>query len=661
MSRRAGADSATPARNTRARSRSQTPLPGLATKQSHAYGAQGKTNLHTQVRATGDTNFAEDFTAAATTTAGMPAPSPAKRGGLRQRGGHAPPPAPILEEEESDEDDELETAEEPTDPGRVQTAVGRGMGYGGADPAAAHDAGIVQAVPAPSAWRVSFRAFPRWVRLLVLGSADGRRQILAPILLRAFAVLCFGMLVYGWLPLPTWWSSFRFRQFWGVGMVLGIPGYEKPPHEAEELWFRVRHDVMLGDRLPGHNMPDIQWAVNLNILERMKDYETDQQKVQSALGLQGETLDYLKRILPVTIVLQEGEEERLHIPATFWQALSQKIAEGGDEVAPLWDSFISSNKEEVLALSLDAANRIISEATKEKRLVLKEDLVQMLEQQNLDLAERYMQDYRRMWQQNFETVRETAQKTTEEIMERFTTDTMVKKQLEVLAKAVDLQNTYEGLRTYNWFTHGESALIDPHLTSATAEPPSTGRLSRWWGKEGPLSFTQKPPATVLLPWTEVTDCWCAAPANDGSAQISMFLTQELYPDRLVIEHMPAGGTRRIANAPRTIEIWADAGTEAEAKRLGEVIEETIPYRSQKECTKRPSERHICLGKGEYDIHQHNHVQSLPIWTDAKSIGLAVNSFTIRIVNNWGGQRTCLYRLRMIGEQAHEPPYDGFED
>ena len=126
------------------------------------------------------------------------------------------------------------------------------------------------------------------------------------------------------------------------------------------------------------------------------------------------------------------------------------------------------------------------------------------------------------------------------------------------------------------------------------------------------------------------------------------MADALYPERLVIEHMPAGGTRRIANAPRTIEVWGEMGSAEEANRMSEVMRDVIPYPSQEDCTKRPSDTHVCLARGEYDIHHHNHVQSLPIWTHAEDIGLAVSSFTIRVVNNWGGQRTCLYRLRMIG-------------
>ena len=134
----------------------------------------------------------------------------------------------------------------------------------------------------------------------------------------------------------------------------------------------------------------------------------------------------------------------------------------------------------------------------------------------------------------------------------------------------------------------------------------------------------------------------------------MYMLEPMYPKSLVIEHIPAGGTRRIANAPRTIEVWADAGSPSEAQRLIEVMAEKVPYtHRQDDCTKRPSDSHVCLARSEYDIHHHNHVQQIRIDADTLRGGFAVKSFTVRIVNNWGGQRTCLYRLRMIGEEVRD--------
>ena len=641
MSRSNREESATPARNTRARS--GTPLPSIATKQSHAYGAKGKTSLHTQVRAS-DGDFAEEFTTATATAAA----SPAKKGGSRKRGGRAEQPETILEGRDDDEEDEPAVADEQTDPGRLQTGLGRGMGYA-ADPVpAGQGAGMVQAVQEPSVWRVSFRALPRWARLLVPRSADGPLQKFTEMFVAALLFLCVAGIVYAWLPLSGKADSVRFSVFWTVGRAIGLPGYVGPAAWAMEMWFRTMEHNLTATMVPDHNVPEIQWGINMNVLARLGASEIDQEDLRSILGLQTETLDYLKSILPVTVVLQDDEEQRLSIPQPFWEALSQRIAQGGDEVSPLWDSFISSNQKEILELSLNAASTIVDEAVENKQLVTAEAFAQALSQHNLDLAERYTQDYRRMWEQNFETVREVAQKTTEETMEKFTTISMVKQQLDVLAKAVDLSNTYEALRTYNWFTFGEGAIINPRLTSPTAEPPNFQWFGKFWSTSRPFSYMQKPPVTVLAPWDEVTDCWCAAPAKDGSAQISMIMMEGIYPDRLMIEHMPAGGTRRIANAPRTIEVWGDVGSKAEAKRLSEVMEETVPYPSQHACTKRPSNTHICLARGTYNIHHHNHVQSLEIWTDAKNLEIAVHSFTIRIVNNWG--RTADLRLSLAHDR-----------
>ena len=203
--------------------------------------------------------------------------------------------------------------------------------------------------------------------------------------------------------------------------------------------------------------------------------------------MHGETLAYLKSILPVTVVLQDDGQQRYHIPQEFFEALSQRIAQGGDEVSPLWESFISSNEREIEEVSLRAATRIVGEAAENKQLVSRREFTQELEKHNLELAERYTQDYRRMWEQNLQAVRDVAREETTTVMKEFTTSQVVRNQLMVLKNAVDLQNSYAALRTYNWFTFGEGAIINPHLTSPTAEPAVTGWLSKLWGKSGPLS------------------------------------------------------------------------------------------------------------------------------------------------------------------------------
>lgn len=654
MSRPARGESATPARNTR--NKSATPLPGLATKQSHAYGAQGKTNLHTQVRASGS-NFAEDFNTGRVTRsrAGSaqpseepePTASPLKKAAIRRGAGRQSVREPVVEEEEEEDDDEPVVADGADDPARLTTALGHGLGYG-PRAAAASGGARVFAVEEPSVWRVSFRAFPRWARLLVL-SADGGRQIFLEWFHRLLVLLLVAGMVYAWLPLTGNADAQRFRIFWRIGEAAGLPGYAGPPHWALEMWYKTMEHNLTAEMLPDYNMPEIQWGVNMNVLSRLGASEIDQKDLRSVLGLQNETLQYLKSILPVTIVLDEDSEQRYQIPEPFWQALSQRMAQGGDEMAPLWDSFISANQRAIIALSQQSADTIVSEAAKKRQLVTSQTFAQVLEQHNLDLAEQYTQDFKNLWAANFDKVQEIAETAADKMVRKYTTNSMARQQLNVLAKAVDVTNTYNALRTYNWFTYGEGAIIDPHLTTATANVKTGSFLSKILGKSGPWSFSQNSPATVLLPWFDVTDCWCAASGENGKAQITMMLNGPIFPQKIWVEHMPSGGTRNIQNAPRTIEIFVDVDTAAEATRFGDLIYESWHMHPQSECSDAPTDHHVCIGKGTYDIHASNHVQAIEVWSDAKYIGLRSNSFTVRIVENWGGPRTCIYRLRLTGE------------
>ena len=705
MSRPSQVGSATPARITRARS--QTPLPGLATKQSHAYGAQGKTNLHTQVRTTTN-DFAAEFATGRVTRSrastertqpqpqatplndrqgseesqnGYAAPrsrntrskTPVKATSLRQRAARHPPQPqmPIDEDDEDEDDDELdeedlqaeevEDYDEEGDDGeggtgldeteehpRNATALERGFGYRPPRrPRTPPE--ILEPVPEPSRLRVWFRAVPRWLTRLDL-RADGQRMHLLELLGAFFAASCMLLLIYAQIPLSGYWATARFNQFWTLGRMVNWPGYSGTPEWAVGMWYQVMHDNLTSASIPEYDMPPMQWRVNINVLNRLDKLENSIKEIHAVLGLQSETMDYLSGILPNTLMLQQ-RGDRYEIPQHFWAALRQRLVSDDEHLAPLWQSFIDANEERLDDLTLRSATRVIGEAAERSDLVTKERFIEVLDQHNVKIAERYTQDYRKLWEQNIQQAREYARQTTEETLGRYSTNAMVKKQLETLVKATDVHNTYEALRQYNWFTYGHGVVIDPHMTTPGSEPADQNWIGRWWAGISNPSYVGNRPVTVLLPWTEVTECWCATKTPDGSAQISLLMGEHMYPNSLIMEHIPAQGTRNIKNAPRDIEIWVDVGSEAEVERFAESFERKFAFAAySKSCTQPPSPTHICVYQGRYDIHDYNHVQTFPLWIDAIEHGLAVNRITVRIVNNWGGERTCIYRLRLTGDE-----------
>ncbi|TKA58634.1 hypothetical protein B0A55_11628 [Friedmanniomyces simplex] len=126
----------------------------------------------------------------------------------------------------------------------------------------------------------------------------------------------------------------------------------------------------------------------------------------------------------------------------------------------------------------------------------------------------------------------------------------------------------------------------------------------------------------------------------------------IFPERLVIEHIPAIGTLNISSAPRGLEIWVQRlpGARATTKQIQATVDEYSGLPNACEGPP-PSREHVCIGVGKYEIHSEKVVQSIPMMVDTASLGLAAKTVTVRVTKNWGGVATCLYRLRMTGTRV----------
>lgn len=60
---------------------------------------------------------------------------------------------------------------------------------------------------------------------------------------------------------------------------------------------------------------------------------------------------------------------------------------------------------------------------------------------------------------------------------------------------------------------------------------------------------------------------------------------------------------------------------------------------------------VALTTFEYDIYSPNNVQTFPVEPLVIDAQLFFGVFILDIFNNWGGDATCLYRVRVHGKSA----------
>lgn len=253
----------------------------------------------------------------------------------------------------------------------------------------------------------------------------------------------------------------------------------------------------------------------------------------------------------------------------------------------------------------------------------------------------------------------------------------------------------------NFLTLGAGTTIDRTLTS-----PSIGRKPTLFRRLlfGDTRRQQQqlprpnPPETALTAWDGEGDCWCSAPGNAGQAQLAIVLGQRGVPDEIVVEHIPARSSTNPGVAPREMELWAQFKLQPHSPQK--------PMSQTKEATQKmswfrsssfsnagigthdtspssllktimttlqnayPNEPHTAysndpllgpsffrIGKWEYDGRltsaddddpEPPARQSFPLNAVVDHPALRVDKVVIRVRSNWGGNYTCLYRVRLLG-------------
>ena len=604
---------ATPGRNTRSRSRQTTPqpLPAVDVRSSRAYGSRGRAHLQNQLADEGLT-LAQGFTTA--------------------RAGAAV--APVLEEPEDDE-------ELPSQPpmSRQGTYVGTDAQYESPVHSQRHDS-----VPPPS---------PRRAASLATEGAPESPWTL-PVLLFAvprylwrnlWAVL-LGAILLGTaahIKLPGDAAARRDEFFRGLKIALGVPGYDQPPAYLERLWMFVRSQAFLKeelDELPPPKDPLMQQLINVRLRGLISDLGGNITAVEGNHTALAERVSTIEEFLPRRMVV-DVVNGNLVIGEDFWQALNDKL-KGSDE---LFESFVAANEDAATKLAESAADSQLQKALNTKKILGRDDMMEILNQNGKDLEKRMSAMVQSGTSEAISAAREIAAQVAREIAENTPSD--LRAQLSILVKSNILQNRYDAMNKINWFSPKMGAIVVPRHSSPTAEKPYDAPNRGWFARS--LKRVAAPPVAALMPWEETGDCWCAAKTEAmGKLQLAVITERKIMPDQLIIEHIPTNAQLDRHCAPKHFQLWAEMFDEEEAETLKSKLREIHDYSGCFGSQPPPSESSICIASGTYDRNAENWVQSyrMLFFTHREEALLETAKFYFRVTQNWGSQQTCVYRVRL---------------
>ncbi|KAF2708891.1 hypothetical protein K504DRAFT_468116 [Pleomassaria siparia CBS 279.74] len=347
--------------------------------------------------------------------------------------------------------------------------------------------------------------------------------------------------------------------------------------------------------------------------ERLKE-QTDYQNIKASIRR-------FEDQLPTDVVSKRDKDGNIEIPDELWQAISSRILSGNS--TPEMDNFLAKNEAKIAALVKGEYQR----NAKGIQSFVKEEVMEAMEQH-------YLKHHARV-DNTFAEIKKTMKaEIAVAVKEQTRLEFLDRIRIQSLAVTNMVANAEVNLRKVNYFSTGLSAHVDPDLTSAT------NRLSNAFFARAYQSVVgvpaPHPPTVALQPWDEAGDCWCAAvdrTLKTGRAQIAVVLGHPVLPRQVTVEHLPkdASPGRAVPNAPKGMELWVQTAEE-------------LPPGS---CLGDGPKGYVCLGSFEYDINGSNHIQTFDL--EVASGAHPVTRAVVRVVSNWGGDYSCLYRVRLHGE------------
>jgi len=214
------------------------------------------------------------------------------------------------------------------------------------------------------------------------------------------------------------------------------------------------------------------------------------------------------------------------------------------------------------------------------------------------------------------------------------------------------------------------ATVIPSLTSPTYEIWPVGATNQIVGfVTGSGHAVGRPPVTALHHDINNGHCW---PFAGTQGQLGVKLSWPAFITDVTIDHVAKDVAFDMRSAPREMELWGlvegkdniaklkSWSAEKQARRE-EALAAGEPIRPEDQEWVYPTGlprnvNYVRLSSFTYDIHSPANIQTYPVAENVRDLGIDFGLVVLFVKNNWGRQEfTCLYRLRVHGEQAGEVP------
>ena len=431
-----------------------------------------------------------------------------------------------------------------------------------------------------------------------------------------------------------------------------------------------------------------------DLQSRVKAAEYDIAYLKKRGDIDEKALAHLKDLLPDHVIVKKTKGGKFEITQDFWHALDSKMRSenaylhpaggktSGDsntdvslaqietlmEKSKMWDRYLQNSRLPLKKWASEEFDERFPSKFKESVEINKSDFIELVRENWADSQNEIKKEIRTLSNQFDDAIRHVRRADgdvvahTRDQIKAISTDVFrslfSNTQLEALAKANKNINAAATEHRVNHFSPLTGATINPKLTSPNYLFPSMDRniLARGiaWAAWQPVA-KPNPAVVALNKWEEHGDCWCSSSVGkDGfGPSLAVKLGSYIYPDQLIVEHIPPSASMEPGSAPKDMELLAyieDPDTYFAIKQRSEEV-----FYEEAQDEPHPF-GFVRIATWTYDSHSMSNVQSFPLQIELDTFNgpSFTNRLIVRSKNNWGeGQvdYTCLYRIRVNGEVA----------
>lgn len=139
-------------------------------------------------------------------------------------------------------------------------------------------------------------------------------------------------------------------------------------------------------------------------------------------------------------------------------------------------------------------------------------------------------------------------------------------------------------------------------------------------------------------------CWSIP---DRSGQVGIVTAERIRPTHITVDHVPREAADDIATAPRHMRVWAYVeGPHRDKVRQFQRSTSSVEVDGPKFTGSYSMFFHIA--DFEYDVYAQHHIQTFAVKETARAMDLDYGIFVVEVLDNWGREKTCIYRIRIHG-------------